>query len=205
MTEPKVLNIGCGLNKVPGAVNLDRSPAVNPDVVFDLELCGTDPLPFSDDTFDIVLGSHILEHIHNILPLMQELHRVAKPDAKATFAVPYGGNDIAFEDPTHVRFFFLRSFQYFSQAMYGSADYGYRGDWETDSIILKIRPDRVPPNLHAEQVAEMLHAVRNVCEEMVIGLTCVKPTRPPGFDPKQPMVQLKRIEQSRIILSGANL
>jgi hypothetical protein len=46
---------------------------------------------------------------------MEELHRIAKPNAKVVFKVPYGSSDRAFEDPTHVRQYFLHSFDYFCQ------------------------------------------------------------------------------------------
>jgi hypothetical protein len=42
--------------------------------------------------------------------LMQELHRIAKPNGKLVIRCPHGASDDAWEDPTHVRAFFARSF-----------------------------------------------------------------------------------------------
>jgi SAM-dependent methyltransferase len=70
----------------------------------------------------------VIEHLHHTLPLMQELHRVPKPGAKAVIRVPHGASDDAWEDPTHLRGYFQSSSGYFSQQFYWRADYHYRGD-----------------------------------------------------------------------------
>ncbi|HHK5531698.1 TPA: hypothetical protein ACQUHH_000011 [Bacillus mobilis] len=55
---------------------------------------------------DEFLASYVLEHIEMPLDAMEELHRIAKPNAKMVCHVPYGSSDDAFEDPTHCRQFF---------------------------------------------------------------------------------------------------
>ena len=89
-TQTKRLHLGCGRNILPGWVNLDIAATQGVDVIADLNDCANTPLPIEDNTFDEFLAEHLLEHIPNPLPLMQELHRIAKPGAKATFTVPYG-------------------------------------------------------------------------------------------------------------------
>jgi predicted SAM-dependent methyltransferase len=126
----KRLHLGCGRTIMPGWVNLDMMPGMGVDVAHDLDRCDVTPLPFEADTFDEFLASHLFEHLRNPLPFMQELHRIAKPGAMATFRVPYGSSDDAMEDPTHVRLCFLNTFGFFSQPFYWRADYGYRGDWQ---------------------------------------------------------------------------
>lgn len=120
------LNIGCGRDIKEGWINLDLFPLEGVDIVTDLEKCATDPIPLDDNSIDEFYCSHVIEHVVNTLPLMQELHRIAKPDAVALFRVPYGSSDDAFEDPTHVRQYFRSSFKYFSQPLYWRTDYGYR-------------------------------------------------------------------------------
>ena len=80
---PKRLHLGCGKTILAGWVNLDLLPGEGVDVVADLDKCGEVPLPFEADTFDEFMAAHLFEHIRNPLPFMQELHRVAKPGAKA--------------------------------------------------------------------------------------------------------------------------
>lgn len=128
-SEPRRLNVGCGRTPMPGWINLDSRALAGVDVVADLEQCAHAPLPFDSDSIDEILVSHVIEHIRSPLPMMQELHRVARPGALATIRVPYGSSDEAWEDPAHVRPYFLQSFGYFSQPYYWRADYGYRGDW----------------------------------------------------------------------------
>ena len=107
---------------------------------------------------------------------MQELHRVAKPGARAVFRVPYGSSDDAFEDPTHVRQYFMSSFGYFSQPYYWRADYGYRGDWATDRATLLVDAARYAGK-SADEIMSEVRTLRNVVKEMVVELRAVKPIR----------------------------
>jgi ubiquinone/menaquinone biosynthesis C-methylase UbiE len=174
----KRLNVGCGRNILPGWINLDIAALPGVDFVADLEHCQTQPLPFPDNLFDEILLSHILEHIHNYMPLMQELYRIAKPNAVAVIRVPYGSSDDAYEDPTHVRMFFLKSFAYLSQPFYWKADYGYRGDWETRKLTLKV-DRREHEGMSAEEILTRINQLRNIVKEMEAELVAVKPIRAP--------------------------
>jgi SAM-dependent methyltransferase len=172
------VNLGCGHNHMPvedGWTNLDSSPLVGAQVVADL----TQPLPFLSDSCDEFYMSHVLEHIQYPLPLLQEIHRCAKPGAKLTIRVPYGSSDIAFEDPTHYRQYFLNSFMYFSQPAYARADYGYRGDWDVTRRVLviasHINKDDLPNS--PEEFMQMVSTYRNLIEEFIVELTCIKPIR----------------------------
>src|SRR5437016_5558964 len=174
----KRLHLGCGRTIMPGWVNLDVFPGQGVDIVADLDRCAEIPLPVEADTFDEFLGSHLFEHLRNPLPMMQELHRIAKPGAKAVFRVPYGSSDDAYEDPTHVRQCYLRTFSYFSQPFYWRADYGYRGDWQIEVIHLLVSKKRCEGKSPAQVMEDVMH-LRNIVLEMVVELTAVKPIRPP--------------------------
>ena len=130
---------------------------------------------------------------------MQELHRIAKPGAKLTVRVPYGSSDDADQDPTHVRRYFVRSFYYFSQLGYTHFDYGYGGDWNTESIVLTVDRAR-----HAgksfDQLYEEVRSQRNVVLEMIAALSAVKPVRPPGSMKAPPM----RLEFQQVDLDPAH-
>ena len=45
-------------------------------------------LPFSEDTFDVILCNHVLEHIPNDTKAMEELYRVLKPGGWGIFQIP---------------------------------------------------------------------------------------------------------------------
>jgi SAM-dependent methyltransferase len=57
-------------------------------------------LPFSDDSFDVILCNHVLEHIPNDTQAMKELYRVMKPGGWGVFQVPLDpSRDKTYEDP----------------------------------------------------------------------------------------------------------
>ena len=172
------LNVGRGRNILPGWVNLDMAALPGVDVVADLEKCAAEPLPVETDSIDEFLLSHLIEHITNVLPLMQELHRVAKPNAKLVIRCPHGASDDAWEDPTHVRVLFAHSFGYFSQPYYWRADYGYRGDWQPAKIVYAV-DKRSHQGISADAVGAKIDSQRNVVREMLAELTAIKPIRKP--------------------------
>lgn len=45
-------------------------------------------LPFSDDSYDLILCNHVLEHIPDDTKAMQELYRVMKPGGMGIFQIP---------------------------------------------------------------------------------------------------------------------
>ncbi len=104
-----VADIGCGGKKqVPSALGVDRVPTPGVDVVADLE--GT--LPFDDNAFDHVFAVHVVEHIHDLLGLMRELHRVVRPTGVLHVLTPHWQHVNAVADPTHVRFLAPQTFKY---------------------------------------------------------------------------------------------
>lgn len=186
------LNVGCGRDIKPGWINLDVAALPGVDVIADLEKCATDPLPLKTDSIDEFLLSHLIEHIANTLPLMQELHRVAKPNAKLVIRCPHGASDDAWEDPTHLRAYFTQSFGYFSQPYYWRADYGYRGDWQPVKIILAV-DRRLHQGAAAEAIINQINTQRNVVRELIAELVAIKPIR-------QPLRELQSAPQLQITL-----
>jgi SAM-dependent methyltransferase len=112
------LNLGCGNSVYDGYVNVDKKMLPGVDLVHDLERT---PLPFSDNSVDIIRCEHVLEHVQNYLPLLEDMYRISKPCARIIVRVPYFKYEGAFRDPTHVRFFTEHSFDYFSD----SCNYSY--------------------------------------------------------------------------------
>ncbi|QNF35635.1 class I SAM-dependent methyltransferase [Adhaeribacter swui] len=56
-------------------------------------------IPYPDDTFDLVLCNHVLEHVPPDLEAMQELRRVLKKEGQAILQVPISKNTAkTFED-----------------------------------------------------------------------------------------------------------
>ena len=82
----KALNIGCGTRFHPEWTNIDTS-YVGPHVQIHDVRKG---LPFSDETFDVVYHSHLLEHLPRefALPFSRECYRVLKRGGIIRVAVP---------------------------------------------------------------------------------------------------------------------
>nr|WP_317632231.1 methyltransferase domain-containing protein [uncultured Flavobacterium sp.] len=58
-------------------------------------------LPFEDNSYDIILCNHVLEHIPDDTKAMQELYRVMKPGGMGIFQIPQDLNrEVTFEDDT---------------------------------------------------------------------------------------------------------
>ena len=58
-------------------------------------------LPFKDNTYDVILCNHVLEHISDDIKAMQELYRVLKPNGMAILQIPQDLNrETTFEDNT---------------------------------------------------------------------------------------------------------
>jgi len=110
-TQAVKLDIGCGHNKKEGYISIDKSPDVDADYIVDVE---TEPLPFKDSSVDEIHCAHLVEHIHNLIPFMNECYRVLKPGGRMEILAPYYTAIQATQDPTHVRFISENSFLYFT-------------------------------------------------------------------------------------------
>ena len=94
----KILDVGCGVNKYEGAIGLDNNPRTGADVIHDL---GVVPYPFPDDEFDLIIASHVVEHVPDVMAFIGELHRIAKPGGHIRIATPHYSNADWANDPTH--------------------------------------------------------------------------------------------------------
>ena len=103
----KKLNLGSGLNPLKGFINVDFTEREGVDVVHNLE---TFPYPFEDNSIDYILMDNSLEHLEDTLKVMEELHRICKPNAIVEIMVPHYSSAGAFASLTHKRFFGSNSF-----------------------------------------------------------------------------------------------
>jgi SAM-dependent methyltransferase len=107
----RILNLGSGLKRVPGAINVDITRATDPDVVHDLN---ERPWPFEDGAFDDFRLYDVLEHLDDVVATMEEIHRVAAPGAIVHITVPHFSCANAFTDITHRHYFGYFSCHYFT-------------------------------------------------------------------------------------------
>jgi SAM-dependent methyltransferase len=106
----RILDVGCGATKqYPGTIGLDRHALPAVDVVADV-LAG---LPLRDGAVDRILAVHVLEHLADVVGVMNELHRVLAPGGVLHAMSPDRLHVNAYADPTHIRFFDVQTFKYF--------------------------------------------------------------------------------------------
>jgi SAM-dependent methyltransferase len=98
LSSKKILDVGCGQNKYPGAIGIDSNPRTAADVIHDL---GDVPYPFQDNEFDEIICRHVIEHVPDVIAFITELHRITKPHGRIKIITPHYSNPDWPTDPTH--------------------------------------------------------------------------------------------------------
>ena len=108
------LDIGCGANKTPGWVGMDRQALPGVDIVHNWSVF---PWPLPDECALQALASHVVEHVNpadgHFLTWMDEVWRVLKPSGRLAIVVPYATSHGMFQDPTHCNFCNETTWAYF--------------------------------------------------------------------------------------------
>ena len=125
------LMIGCGdvSKKEKNTIYLDLIPFKNVDIVRDIE----QGLPFDNNKFDEIQAIHIMEHMKDLIFVMNECHRVLKKDGTLIVEVPTGRN--ARIDPNHVRFLDEYSMDFFLYRDFNSITSGVRGWYSMEGMF----------------------------------------------------------------------
>lgn len=105
-----ILDLGCGGSPRDGAIGVDVDPAFGSDVVHDLN---TFPYPFETGSAEGVYLDNVLEHLDDVIAVMEEIHRLSADGALVTVIVPYFRSRWSAIDPTHQHQFTVDSFAYF--------------------------------------------------------------------------------------------
>lgn len=109
--EKIVLNLGCGKTRIPGALGVDIVTIENyVDQVHNLDIL---PYPFESNSVDEIHFYHVIEHLHEPLKKIEELHRILKPGGILHIRTPHFSSRGAFTDITHLRPFGYESFDCF--------------------------------------------------------------------------------------------
>ncbi|WP_299337314.1 class I SAM-dependent methyltransferase [uncultured Psychroserpens sp.] len=88
--EKKVLHFApeqCFLKRFKALKHIDYTTTDLESPIADVkaDICN---LPFEDNSYDIILCNHVLEHIPNDTKAMHELYRVLKPEGYGIFQIP---------------------------------------------------------------------------------------------------------------------
>ena len=146
------LNLGCCDNPLPGFLNVDlvAGPGVE---VADLR----QPWPWPSDSVEAIRAWDIIEHLPDKILTMNEMYRVLRPGGTTDISVPTTEGSGAFQDPTHVSFWNLRSFVYFE------ANHPYRDRFARFyGISANFRPlqERIDQSVDGPRLTILLQAVK---------------------------------------------
>lgn len=123
----RVLDIGCGYgygsnhlaaiaDEVVGvdyhapAVDFAREHYRRDNLTF-LRHDANEPLPFEDDSFDLIVSSEVLEHIRNQRELLNEVKRVGKKGKFVIFKTPQSADGAEDDNPHHHHTFTYEEFE----------------------------------------------------------------------------------------------
>jgi SAM-dependent methyltransferase len=99
--DPTVLDLGCGDQpQYPQNIGVDvrATPAVR------VRANLSSGIPFETAAVDRIFAVHLLEHLIDFLPLVDECHRVLRPGGILHVMSPWWRHVNSVADPTHVRF-----------------------------------------------------------------------------------------------------
>ena len=82
----KRLILGSAGCRDENAVTLDINPKHKPDIIHDLNLT---PWPVDDNAFGEIICHHVLEHLNDLSPAMEELYRICTGDGAIYIEVPH--------------------------------------------------------------------------------------------------------------------
>ena len=128
-----ILDVGCGVNKYPGAIGLDRNLNTSADVIADLDHF---PFPFRDNSFQEVRVIHVIEHVSDVIRSMEEFHRLLAPGGRLIIVTPHYTDFSSFCDPTHRWHLNSFSMRYFGQDHGG---FGYYSRARFREISTRVR------------------------------------------------------------------
>ncbi len=110
MSAERVLDVGCGRDKLPGATGIDQNPRSHADVIHNLD---HRPWPLPDASFDRVRAQDVLEHVEDFFGVMEEIYRVCQDGAIVDVRMPFMSSLNFATDPTHRRSGTAGTFDYF--------------------------------------------------------------------------------------------
>jgi len=128
------VDLCCGTSKPNGFIGIDLFPGDKVDIVADLNK----RFPFEDNSVDMVRAHDAIEHLSDKIHTMNEIWRICKPNAAVDILVPSTDGRGAFQDPTHISYWNINSFLYYSVDHTSYYElcrrYGFRGGFKIEQI-----------------------------------------------------------------------
>lgn len=109
--EALKVELGCGKTKSEGYIGVDRFQLEGVDIIADLN----QELPFDDNSVDIILACHSLEHVNDLYFTMSEINRICKNKAIMYILAPYYNTSLNIANLYHKSVFNEETFRFFSR------------------------------------------------------------------------------------------
>ncbi len=93
-----VIDLGCGPNKLDGALGVDHYPYAGVDLVANLDQF---PWPIKSNSQSCIYARHIIEHVAEIRLFLNEIHRIGCDGATVKIVTPHFSSLDSWKDPTH--------------------------------------------------------------------------------------------------------
>lgn len=174
------LDIGCGSNKRPSFLGIDKLDLPGVDFVLELE---TEALPFEDHSVSHIYSSHCLEHLKDPTHIFSEFGRVCKDGASIELWTPYAFSNGAFV-PDH-KFFFAEDIYFHICCWYREFWHSILKSYWTLNQIAYVCPQETMKSL-AQQGIPAGFAIRyfkDICPEFGVFMTVThnEPHNVPAF------------------------
>ena len=113
MVQPWILDIGCGDNKYPNSLGMDKRQLKNIDIVHDIEDL---PWPILSNSFHEIKMFHVMEHLKPWLTIgiMDEIWRILILGGTLELIMPVAGSTAFYSDPTHIKSWNIHTVEYFN-------------------------------------------------------------------------------------------
>ena len=182
------VNLGCGVRRIEGWINVDREPQTGPDMQFDI---GQGPWPLDDNSVIEANASHVLEHLgsESFRRFFQELYRVSRDGAVVRIRVSSPTHDWYWTDPEHVRPVLPETIQMLNKdhcrswMVLGDTKTPLAIYWNVDFVIEKcvvtldsqFDAERVRKGINEEEFMKQARYQNNIIAEYVMDLVVRKP------------------------------
>ncbi|MFC3799813.1 class I SAM-dependent methyltransferase [Cohnella sp. GCM10012308] len=104
------IDLGCGYNKQPGYVGIDRFQTPDTQIVCDID----EGLPLEENSVTYLIASHSLEHVGDLMETMEEIYRVCQHKAIVVIAAPYYQTSLNVANPYHKHAFNEHTARFFT-------------------------------------------------------------------------------------------
>src|SRR3990167_5460186 len=112
MVQHRIIDIGCGDNKYPNSIGMDKRYNTNIDIVQDIEIL---PWLIPSESFNEARMSHVMEHLKPwlIIDIMNEIWRILIIGGQLELIMPIAGSTAFYSDPTHIKSWNIHTVSYF--------------------------------------------------------------------------------------------